>query len=562
MNLSPLVERELRTGARRSSLFWLRGLLALILGAQAYELLNRNAPAPAAAAASGIALPPGLVSGALLFHHMATLLFFAVLLLGVLGADSLSRERREGTLGLLMLTDLTPQQIVLGKMLSASLRSFAILLGALPALMVPVLLGGVRGSDAVVTGLGLVNALFVSLAVALLVSALVRERRNAVAITLGVVLALAFGAEMLGGNFLGAPFKPLFRLAGLGGWITFTQLPPKLVWWFPVWFVCMHGLGWFFVFLAGHALAANWKDREHRQLLETPKAGAAWPPAATEDALVLGAAVPRASWLTDPRPWDPNPVRWRVERLGSIEGYLWIAVALSFIGQFCAASGSGSGSVAGWGLASFSGLVLVLGASAMLAWAGARFFADCRRQQDFELLLTTTAGGEMLSGQWQVLRKAMKVPFIVLLLVALPSGIAAASDYWNDHYRGFWNALPICLIPINIALETVALCWMGMYRGLLARHPFGAVLQAVIVVQGFPLVVLGGLALALRQIGLGDLEGLPGRMPAIVPILLLFLAKNVGLAFWTRRQLRKELRIRRFRKQNGPPDPALLPQAV
>ena len=38
--LPPLVERELRAGARRPLFYWLRGLLALAAGFQGYELLD------------------------------------------------------------------------------------------------------------------------------------------------------------------------------------------------------------------------------------------------------------------------------------------------------------------------------------------------------------------------------------------------------------------------------------------------------------------------------------------------------------------------------------------
>ena len=100
MTLPPLVERELRSGARRPVFYWLRGLLALVLGFQAYELLNRSAtaPRPPLAAMSG-APPVPMITGAILLHDMAWMLFLVVLLMGLLSADSISRERREGTLG-------------------------------------------------------------------------------------------------------------------------------------------------------------------------------------------------------------------------------------------------------------------------------------------------------------------------------------------------------------------------------------------------------------------------------------------------------------------------------
>jgi len=42
MPLPPLVERQLRVVARQRSFLWLRGLLALAAGLQAYDLLNHS----------------------------------------------------------------------------------------------------------------------------------------------------------------------------------------------------------------------------------------------------------------------------------------------------------------------------------------------------------------------------------------------------------------------------------------------------------------------------------------------------------------------------------------
>jgi hypothetical protein len=58
-------------------------------------------------------------------------------------ADALSEEKREGTLGLLFLTDLKGYDVVLGKLLATSLTSFYGVLAIVPPLSIPLLLGGV-----------------------------------------------------------------------------------------------------------------------------------------------------------------------------------------------------------------------------------------------------------------------------------------------------------------------------------------------------------------------------------------------------------------------------------
>ena len=65
-------------------------------------------------------------------------------------ADCLSEEKREGTLGLLFLTDLKGYDVVLGKLAATSVSAFYGLLAALPVLAVPVLAAtcpAARGED-------------------------------------------------------------------------------------------------------------------------------------------------------------------------------------------------------------------------------------------------------------------------------------------------------------------------------------------------------------------------------------------------------------------------------
>src|ERR1017187_4358753 len=264
--LPPLVEQELRAGARRPLFYWLRGLLALAAGFQGYELLDRFVMALPPTLSMPWAAPSGtFITGATLLHQMSWLLFLATLLMCLVSADSITRERREGTLGLLLLTDLTPEEIVWGKMLSCGLTCFLVLLGSLPALMFPVLAGGVTGSEAALIGVGLVNTLFVVLTAGLWMSAAFRERRYAVSATLGLVAALAFGPEILGGSWFGTSTVPFFRLAGLAGWMTAArmQFPFNLL--FVPWFITMHAVGWLFLWRASVTLTGGWQDQPDRK---------------------------------------------------------------------------------------------------------------------------------------------------------------------------------------------------------------------------------------------------------------------------------------------------------
>ena len=58
-------------------------------------------------------------------------------------ADCVSREKREGTLGLLFLTPLTVLDVIAGKVAIHALRALTLFLAAMPVLGHPLVFGGV-----------------------------------------------------------------------------------------------------------------------------------------------------------------------------------------------------------------------------------------------------------------------------------------------------------------------------------------------------------------------------------------------------------------------------------
>src|SRR5436190_9691760 len=82
--------------------------------------------------------------GGALFQALGWMALGAALLSGLfLTADCLSEEKREGTIGLLFLTDLRGYDVVGGKFISQSLRAFYGLLAIFPVLAMIMLMGGV-----------------------------------------------------------------------------------------------------------------------------------------------------------------------------------------------------------------------------------------------------------------------------------------------------------------------------------------------------------------------------------------------------------------------------------
>src|SRR6266704_2995017 len=170
MTFLPIVERELRVAARRKNTFWTRMAVALgaVLIAGWALLTTRFLPVPVNA-------------GTMLFSSLSGLAFVYCLLGGILKTtDCLSEEKREGTLGLLFLTDLSGHDVVLGKMAATSLNWSYGLLAAFPILATSLLLGGVTVGEFWRTILALVNLLFVALAAGMFVSSISRHERKAV----------------------------------------------------------------------------------------------------------------------------------------------------------------------------------------------------------------------------------------------------------------------------------------------------------------------------------------------------------------------------------------------
>ena len=141
MSVGPVMLRELREESRRPATYWLRVGCGLVLGGAVGWMIFGT---PFEMNFGGVALTGSHILGARLFGAVnAALLIALALLTPLLTADTLSRERREGTLGLLFLTPLTARGIVLGKTLVHLLRGATLFLTLLPGLIVPVTLGGV-----------------------------------------------------------------------------------------------------------------------------------------------------------------------------------------------------------------------------------------------------------------------------------------------------------------------------------------------------------------------------------------------------------------------------------
>ena len=158
MNVLPVIVRELRASARQPFTYYVR-----VLGATALLL---------ASLLFGVYQGFEIGMGRRLFGALHCTLFCAIwVLVPMLTADCISRERREGTLGLLFLTPLKGTDIVVAKGLAQGLRALTLELAVVPVLTIPFLLGGVSRTEALMSVVVNANAMCWALAAGLLATA-------------------------------------------------------------------------------------------------------------------------------------------------------------------------------------------------------------------------------------------------------------------------------------------------------------------------------------------------------------------------------------------------------
>ncbi len=181
MTFLPIVERGLRIGARQRSTYRTRLIVVGLLLA-VWFFLSVVAPHSGTPVRRAHAIFNAITIVGLGFSMLAGIF---------LTADCLSEERREGTLGLLFLTDLKGYDVVLGKLVSTSLHALYALLAGMPLLALPLLTGGMTAGEFWRMMLVLTATLYLSLSAGMCISAVNREARAAIGGTLLTMLVLS-----------------------------------------------------------------------------------------------------------------------------------------------------------------------------------------------------------------------------------------------------------------------------------------------------------------------------------------------------------------------------------
>lgn len=164
--LSPIAHRELLVQARSKGLYRGRIVTSIVLLCWG-------------AIFGGIYQFGGLGPAGQMFPVFGSMLLMLSLFGGSQAtADSISFEKREGTLGLLFLTPLKSGDIVLGKLVSNGLPLAYIAIISFPLLSLILVAGGVQGKDLLSLFVATLSTLYFSTSAGLFVSSLGKDRKR------------------------------------------------------------------------------------------------------------------------------------------------------------------------------------------------------------------------------------------------------------------------------------------------------------------------------------------------------------------------------------------------
>ena len=503
MTLLPILGRELRARARSRVTYWTRCCVALGGVLICLQSLQTNpATAPPGSAVFGI-----LVIAAFLISCSSCLLT----------ADAISAERREGTLGLLFLTEVTAVDVLLGKLGSVCVAGLCALLAFLPALMFPVLAGGVTGGEVFRAGVGLMETMLLALVIGLCVSAFQHERaravRRSVAAVVAVVVVPAYFWPVSGGGFFGVfgALSPWVLLRAANG-----AASPAFFWFS---FFVIQALTWLLLGWTGVRLRRTLGEESDRDKVERAA------PAAEE----VQRSVGFVSW--QPLKDESTPVEWLAYRRYGVSAGLWTVglLGMAYHGwvPLAARPLGGMGTTVNWMFSWPLGTIAGLIGGAVIAWIASRFFVGVRRTGDLELLLTTPVGAEtILSDQWKVLQRVFVWPVLVMQAPLLPMILGTANMGLSSPSAAtlFGGLLTLA----NTFLGASALCWLSLWFGLRARTQAGAIVWAVGLAVGLPaLANLVSSVLIIRATQLG------GVLPFSSVFTLLAGMLTSGFLLWS-----------------------------
>lgn len=472
MNFLPIVHRELLVRARQPVTWrmrWLAAGLALLVTLPALLGQYQN---------------PAMM-GQRIFAGVALLALAYCLFEGARQtSDCLSWERREGTLGLLFLTDLKGYEVVLGKLTAGLLNSFYSLIAILPVLSLPLLAGGVTAGEFSRMALVLVNTLFFALAMGMWVSSRSHEEMKALFAALALLMAVILIPLLLDWLLHWPAFKAAQARFSVGSpgfacFLAFAAAYPGAPHLFWISMAVIQTLSW------GLLFAAAWQAQ--RSFREDSRE------TAPEETKLRNRAGAQHQSEKQRRLLESNPIQWLARRQRGALLYVWCmagAVVFAAVARSLFYSLSGTRPVLGWGLFGYSQVIVSFAFRFLIAYLACRFFVEARRSGTLELLLCTPwPRREILRGQTSAFWRLIFWP--VLFTACLQSFLTYSQLWRYGLSMGFAAATSVA----RLFLDALALSWFGMRSGLTSKRPATAVAQTFLWVVILPWV----LQMALSQ---------------------------------------------------------------
>lgn len=449
----PIVERELRVASRSKWLYRARRLTALgatILGA--FLILTANSASANA--------------GGTIFKIFVGIGFFVALVEGVRKtADCISEEKREGTIGLLFLTDLRPFDVVIGKFAANSIRSFHALLSIFPIIAIALILGGVTGGEFWRSTLMLMNTLFLSLTIGIFASTLNHEAGGSIGLSALFLIVLAGIIPGLHQVAIAYRFAEWTSAISL--------LSPTITW--------LHGLD------SGYVGSRFWTSLALTHLLAWALLGAAsfLLPKTWADKSVAAKADPlatvqpkheRARAKRDAfrrKLLDQNPAAWLGMRkfAGHYPRLTWFAGVPAIICMVVALfvpSAFGFGVMIGVNI-----LVRVLVSS-----QASLNMSEVRKNGALELVLSTPLTiKDFVKGQRQAFEKLFFLPVIIALIWHM---LFMGKLLLNDHGDALLGMGWTIYRMIMLILDGYTAGWVGMWMGLKNPKPAVAFFKTIL----------------------------------------------------------------------------------
>jgi hypothetical protein len=465
MGAFAVIERELRTVARRKGLYISRYLAAGLGGSTAALSLLWTA---SLFQLSG-------TPGTFLFYSNSAIAAVYCFVAGLFWTlDCISREQRDGTLGLLFLTRLGSLDVVLGKLAANGLPAFFSFLTVFPLIALSFCLGGVNANEFVFMTIALLNLLSFSLIMGIFISSAVAVPGSAILLFLSAMFlptALGYGTMYWSRSSEISPvwlaFNPLYPVA-LSFGLSVSEVPTNF---FGTGILTTQMMNIVLLFAAAFLMERSVRIRDK------------W------SSIGFGQRVQRKPKKSKKRSaLETHPLMYLgFRRSGQrlyVLAFIFAGAIIYYNDPLAAVRFEFRGML--------YPLLLHYILKLLLAWeSGHALFMD-RRNGFFELLLTTPVNpGIILRGQKLALRRQ----FLVLVLITLAAHLVVLS--FSIQRFGITLAAWILVASMAILfMDFFSLTWIGLWQGLMRQSSHRAFIGTLLfglALPWIPFLTLSGL---------------------------------------------------------------------